>query len=343
MAALAEVGQTGAWLIILVASIIAGLLFLPSAALMERFPGKSIIEVGEELVGPYFNGLLVIIFLIFCLSLPALALRQYAERVLTVSIPELPVSVAMAGMLVGSITGCYMGLEALARSSLFVLYFVGFTIILASLLTYPYWRFEHLFPLGGPGLGTIMKEGLFRSSLMYGVFFLSVIFPSLKNPEIRRTGLGAIGIGGLAITLTMLAMLLTFDVPVLQEMSLPSYEMSRLIYLGRFLQRVESVFVPIWALNGMLHVAVGIYAGCAIITRFLKLPYNRPFLLPVSVIIYSLAFIPTNISQVLWIDFHVVRYYAWIPAFLLPTVLYGIEKVKKKGKKNGGESNAQQG
>jgi len=340
MAEMVEVGQTGTWLILLVATMVAGVLYLPVAALMERFPGKSLIEAGEELTGPYLNGLFSFVYLVFFLGSAALVLRQYAERVLTISIPELPVSVAMAVMILGSLVGCRLGLEAMARSSLFIIYFIGFTILLVSLLTYPYWRFDYLFPLTGPGLGRVVREGIFRSSLMGGVpLFLSLIFPFLEKPTMRLAGLEAIAIGGLTMTLTMLAMLMTFGVSVLQEMVLPSYEMSRLIYFGRFLQRLESIFVPIWALIGMMYVALGTYAGSIIITRFLRLPYHRPFLLPVAILVYSLAFVPANVTQTFWIDFHLLRYYGFLPAFSLPALLFVLDHLKKKGTKGGGERN----
>lgn len=341
MAELVAVGQNGAWLILLLAAGFAGAFYLPAAALMERHAGKTLVEVGEELAGPYLNGLFSFVYLVFFLGSAALVLRQYAERVLTISIPELPVSVAMAVMMLGSLVGCRLGLEAMARSSLFIIYFISFTILLVSLLTYPYWRFDYLFPLAGPGLGKVVKEGIFRSSLMGGVpLFLTLIFPSLKKPTIRLAGLGAIAIGGLTLSLTMLAMLMTFGDSVLQEMVLPSYEMSRLIYFGRFLQRLESVFVPIWALLGMMYVAFGTYVGSIVITRFLRLPYHQPFLLPVAILTYSLAFVPANVTQTFWIDFHLLRYYGFLPAFSLPALLFVLDRFKKKGTKGGGEGNA---
>lgn len=330
MAQLAEKGQTGTWIIFLVATIVAGVLFLPLAALMERYPGESIIEVGRELTGPYFNSLFSFFYIINFLFLAALTLRQYAERVLTVSTPDLPVSIAMGVMLGGALLGCHLGLEAMARSSLFIIYFIGFTVLLVSLLTYPYWRFDYLFPLAGPGVLKLIKEGFFRSSLMSGVLLLAIIFPSLKETKIQRIGLDAIATGGLMFTLATVASLMTFEASVLQEMSLPSYEMSRLIYFGRFLQRLESIFMPTWALVGMMQVAIGIYCGSVIITRTLQVPYHRPFLLPVSIITYALAFLAENVSQTLWVDFYLLKFYGWIPAFLFPALLFVLDRRKKK-------------
>ena len=337
MAELVSVGQTGTWQILLLSAVFAGAFYLPAAALMEGYPGKSLVEVGEELAGPYLNGLFVFIYLVICLGSSALVIRQYAERVLTISIPELPVSVAVAVMYLGSLVACHLGLEAMARSSFFIIYFIGFTVLLASVLTYPYWCFDYLFPLAGPGVGKVVKEGVFRSSLMCGVpLFLGLIFPSLKKPAIRLAGLGAFAIGGLTMSLTMLAMLMTFGVSALQEMVLPTYEMTRLIYFGRFLQRLESIFVPVWALLGMMYVAFGTYVGSIALTRYLRLPYHRPFLLPVAVLTYALALLPANAAQTFWLDFHLLRAYGFLPAFFLPALLFGLDRLKKKGMRRGG-------
>jgi hypothetical protein len=256
---------------------------------------------------------------------------------LTVSIPELPVSMAMASMLIGAVVACYLGLEAIARSTWLLVFFIGFALLLINLLTFPYWRLDYLFPLGGPGWGKVMEEGFIRSSVMGEVFLLAVIAPAFKKPSLRRPGLGGVAIGGLLMVVTLVAMQVTFDVSVLREMSIPSFEMSRLIYFGRFIQRVEAAFMPIWALVGMLKVSIGSYITGSIITRMLKLPYYRPFILPVALIIFSAAFIPANVSETVWVDLNVVRTWGWIPAFFLPVVLLAVAVITKKpGKKDGG-------
>lgn len=329
--------QTAAWMTMLVATAMGLLTFLLVAFLMERFPGKSIVEAGEELVGPVLNILFCLIYLGFFLLTTAVILRQYAERILTVGIPELPISVVMACMLIGSVGACYFGLEAIARSTWLLVFFICFTLLLTNFLTFPYWKLDYLFPLGGPGWGKIIEEGVIRNSIMGESFLLAVIAPALKNSSLRRPGLGGIAIGGLLMTVILITMQVTFGVSVLREMSLPSFEMSRLIYFGRFIQRVEAAFIPVWALIGMLKVSIGSYITGLIITRMLKLPYYRPFILPVALLIFSVAFIPTNVSETVWLDLNVVRIWGWIPVYFLPIVLLVVAVITKKpGKKRDG-------
>lgn len=332
---LVDEAKTAAWMVLLVATLVGMMAFLPTATLMDRFPGKSIIEVGEDLLGPVLNGFFSLTYLAFFLVTTAVILRQYAERTITVAIAELPISAAMIGMLIGAMVACYLGLEAIARSAWVMIYFMAFAMLLVHVLPYPYWRFEYLLPLWGSGPGVILEDGFLRSSIMGEVLLLALIAPALKKPAMRGPGLWSIAVGGLIMVLSMIFMQMSFSVSVMREMVLPSFEMSRLIYFGRFVQRLEPVFIPLWALAGMIKVTVGCYACAVIITRALKLPYYRPLLIPVAVIIMSVAFIPANVTEAVWVDIHLIRRFGWVPSFILPALLWVVAWLR--GYKNPGK------
>jgi len=333
-ALLAYEGRTAAWLVLLVATLVAAIAFLPTAILLERYRDKSIIEIGEELLGPIGNAFFTIIIFLFFLVITSLILRQYAERTITVSLNNLPLSVAMVMLLVGAAVACYLGLDAINRSVWIVGFIIIFLLLLVQLLPFPYWQTDYLFPLGGPGLKEILFEGLKRSSLFSEVLLLAVIYPSLPKSSARPVGLTGLFLSGLIMAFTIFTTQLVFPVPVFQEMSLPTFETSRLIYFGRFVQRLESVFVPLWVLACLIKVSLGCYLMCFILTRWLKLPYYRPFILPVVVITMAIAFIPANINEAVWVDTQIVRAFGAIPAFGLPALLlpFAFWRRKQRGK-----------
>lgn len=339
-AALVDEGYTAAWMILLVAVLTGALAFLPMAALMEKFPGKSIVEVGEELLGPWLNSLFVLAYLAFFLVTTASILRQYAERTVTVTVPQLPISAAMIALLVGAAVASSLGLEAMARSARLMLYFNLAVVFLVMVLPYPFWNPAYLFPLWGAGMQKILTAGLLRSSVMGEVLLLALILPALKQPFIRGPGLWSILVAGLVLVPGQLALQVTFPVPVLREMILPSFELSKLIYFGRFVQRLEPVFMPLWAVTGLFKVSIGLYACSALITRALKLPYRRPFTLPLAIIIMALAFIPANVTEAVWVDLYVVHRYAWLPAFVLPALLWAAALFRGKKTASGGGAGA---
>lgn len=320
-AVLGHKGQTAAWLVLLVATLVAAVAFLPTAILLERYPEKTIIEIGEELLGPIGNAFFALIIFLTFLAITSLILRQYAERTITVSLNNLPLSVAMVMLLVGAAVACYLGLEAINRSVWIAGFIIVFMLLLVQFLPFPYWQTDYLFPLGGSGLKEILFEGLKRSSLFAEVLMLAVIYPSLPKGAVRSVGLTGLLLSGLIMALTIFTTQLVFPVQVFQEMSLPTFETSRLIYFGRFIQRLESIFIPLWVFACLIKVSLGCYLMCLILTRWLKLPYYRPFILPVVVITMATAFIPANVSEAVWVDTQIVRVFGAIPAFGLPVLL----------------------
>ena len=329
-----NLGLSAAWMVILVAVFFSLLAFLPLAFLMDKYPGKSIIEIGEELVGPYLNILFTLGYLSFLLAVESMVLRQFAERALTVSIPQLPISVAMSGLLLGAVAACYMGLEAIARSTRISFIFIGILLGLVIISTFPYWSLNNMAPLWGPGLAEVMGSGIMKISLTSEIFLLAIIYPSInlnQNWNMWKLGSYSLIIAGVILIITVVTYLLTFPVPVAKEIPLPTFEMARLIYFGRFLQRLEPIFLPMWALAALLKMTIGIYAMLSLTTGLLKLPYYRPFILPLAIITISVAFIPSNVSTALMVDEKIIRTWGWVPTFGLPIILLGVATWRRKG------------
>ena len=335
-ASMVNLGLSSAWLVTLIAMVSSILAFIPIVLLMYRFPEKSIVEVGEYLVGPYANTAFFLGYLAFIVAVESMVLRQFAERAITVSNPELPISVAMVGMVLGAAVACYLGLESIARSARIAFIFVGGLFFLVVAATYPYWKVNNLFPYLGPGVLQIMSGGIARISIASEIFLLAIIYPSIKisrSFSIWRLSSTSLVISGIILVVTVFTYQLAFPVPVAQEIPLPTFEMARLISFGRFVQRLEPIFLPMWGLAALLKLTIGLYAMLALITSFLKLPYYRPFILPLAVITMSLAFIPPNVSTALMIDETVIRTWGWIPTFALPVILLAVATWRRKGLK----------
>lgn len=335
-ATMVNLGLSAAWVIVVFATLFSIAAFLPIALLMDRFPGRSIVEAGEEAVGPFFNVLFCLGYLSFFMPVEAMVLRQFAERALTVVIPELPISVAIFGIVLGCIVAAYMGLEAIARGTRISFIFVGVLFLIVLVLTSPYWDITNIFPVLGPGPGEIITNSFFKMSVFAEVLILAIIYPNIKIPQgwnMWKLGLTSLAISGLILFITVFFYQLTFSVQVAREIPLPTLEMSRLIYFGRFVQRLEPLFLPMWGLAALLKLSIGFYAMLALITRYLKLPYYRPFILPLAVLTMAVAFFPPNVIIALMVDEDIIRVWGWVPAFGLPLILLSIALLRGKGVK----------
>lgn len=325
-----------AWMAMLLASLIGLGAFIVVILLMEQYPGQSIIDVGEELVGPVVNTLFSLVYLSFFIALSALSLRQFSERVVALFVGEMPISMAVLPFLAGMLAVAYLGLETLARGARIFIWIIIPGFLLVLVLTYPFWEWFYLLPIFGLGLDRVALTGLRGSGFFAELFILALIYPALPRDKFRQIGLGSWAISALVLVLGITGLSLAFAYPMAIELSQPTFEMARLIYFGRFIQRLETVFAVVWLLGGLVKLSLGLYLCSTIGARMLRLPYSRPLLPALAVIIVSLAFAPESVARAVQLDNEYLRALAW--GLLGPVlVLLAITHFKGKGKKPPGK------
>lgn len=331
-----EGAAQAAWMAMTLASLIGLGAFIVVILLMERFPGQSIIEVGEELVGPVFNTVFSLVYLSFFIALTALVLRQFSERVVSLFIGEMPISLAVLPFLAGMLTVAYLGLETLARGARLFIWVIIPGFLLLLIMTFPFWETYLLVPVWGLGPERVVLTGLRGSGFFAELFILALIYPALPRDKFRQIGLASWGISAVTLVLGIVGLSLAFGYPMALELALPTFELARLIYFGRFVQRLETVFAIVWILAALAKLSLGLYLCSTISARMLKLPYSRPLLPALAVIIVSLAFAPVSVPQAVQLDNDYLRILAW--GLLGPVVvLLAMARLKGKGKKPPGK------
>jgi hypothetical protein len=65
--------------------------------------------------------------------------------------------------------------------------------------------------------------------------------------------------------------------------------MGRLINYGRFFQRVEAMFMLIWAAAALLYLSTVFYFILHIIQKTFKLKYYKPLIIPFAILILNLS------------------------------------------------------
>ncbi|MEW5762861.1 MAG: GerAB/ArcD/ProY family transporter [Bacillota bacterium] len=309
---------TGAWQVLLfLVPVGGGLLLALLVALERRFPGLSIIEAGEVVAGPWLNGLFALGYVAFFLAVTGLQLRQFSERIVLGLIPEMPVSVAVLTFVGAAWAAAYLGIEGIARTARMFFWFewISFAAILLGTVTF--WDGDALWPLLGNGPLATLQTGAVNVGIVSDLFLLAVVYPFLPAGKTGAVGRAAVVHSTLALTALVLVLLLAFPYPVAREISLPSYELSRLVYLGRFGQRLETLFVPMWGIAALVTTAAGLWAAAYTISRALRLPYWRPLVPAVVVLTVAVAFAAPNVPAAVRWDNEIVR------RLLAPAVTFG--------------------
>ncbi|MGE5576679.1 MAG: GerAB/ArcD/ProY family transporter [Syntrophothermus sp.] len=319
---MAERAGSAAWILILIGGVVAwvGLFFITRLSL--RFPKYSLIELTEALLGPVFGRLVGLLFIGYFLYVTSIVMREFTETFKTAILPDTPPSVLTIVMLSILMYAAYCGLEALARASELLFPFIVVSFF-AALLVWPNVRLGFLRPFWGPGIPVLLKNGLLAASIYGEILFLAMIFPFLRQKgDAWRAGTSAILVSGIILSsLTALAVAVFSD-RGLAQIPFPMLTLARLVNLGKFLQRVEAVYVFVWFFTGALKLSIAFYVTVLGTAQLLKLEDFRPLIWPYGLLVFSLSFIPRNLIEAFTDDIDILRRYGTIVAFLLPAGLW---------------------
>lgn len=289
-----DAGYNATWMVaLLMTGYALGTVWLLST-LLNRFPGRDLVEIGEVVVGPYLNLVLILYYQFVFVIGAGFVLRGISERMVSGFLPDSPISLVVFFFILGAVVVSYMGVEAVARTARLL---VGILVISAGvliLLTIPFWQWHALFPLWGSGPLPVVMGSLAHSGDFVQILLLGIIVPFIPQNMVGSIGIRGTLAAGLVLFVYLAAAVLIFTYPLVTEITLPSMEMAKIINISRFGQRLEVLFLPVWAFGNLIYLSISLYAGAHILARFCKLRDHRPFVPPVAVLTTVAAFGPPN-------------------------------------------------
>ncbi|NMB33775.1 MAG: GerAB/ArcD/ProY family transporter [Clostridium sp.] len=327
-----SVGNAG-WILTIYTAVISLILFLIISMLYKNFEGKDLLDVSEFLAGGFGRITVGMIFLIDYIFIIAITLREYAEDLKVISLTESPISFVMLFFAVGMIIGAFLGLEPLVRMAAISVPVIAVVYLMIILSAARYFNFSNLTPVFGTGPYDLFAEGISRISVFSGISALFLAIPFLGTYDnYKKSGVLALLLSTLFLTLGTLVYSLTLPYPNSLSNFLPMYFISRLISYGIFFQRIESIFILVWATAAFIYLSIGLFFTAHVFKKAFWLKYHRPLILPFTIIIFSIALVPQSLMEVIFLDNIVIRRFAWIVTFGVTFVVLLLATLKKKMK-----------
>ena len=315
-----ERSATGGWLTPLITGPSIIILLFVLYYVMQRVPGD-LYDVCVQVLGKILGRLIILYLIVTFYCNTILQLRQYAENTLITALPAVDITVVLGWFSFIAAVSVYMGIESLARAVKIILTLgmAGLILVLAAL----YDRFDiyNVMPWFGSGI-PVLKIGVGTTGVFLGTFILPILAPSFQNLKTLKTAtLLGVGLGIAARSIVLFVYTGIFSVAVGKEKTLPYFELVRLVYVNRFIQRIESFFILVWAFYGMTIIAFFLYMVVYLLGRLFDLPSIRPLIFPLAIIAIELAmFIPdatTTNELTLKLEGTIQTY----GAFMIPLIL----------------------
>ena len=326
---------TAGWYVTLI-SVLTSLIFFQFVyMLLERFPGKSLSEIFDEVWGRFLGKLISIVFISYFIFYAGSNLREFIEMIKTYNLPYTPPSIIIIVFLIPVAVISYLGLESLARISYIGFYFVLGSMFIILLLDYPLYRLDSIFPLGGNGLKKNLFIGFTRNSAYNEMIILAFFINSLKELSYcKRASILGLIISGIAISAIILCSTMAFDYTMSTENFSNLFELSRAIYFGRFFQRLESIFLIVWVTASVILVSAFFYASLSIFCKSFNVNNHKPLIPSFLIILFVVTLLPENLSSVLSKSTNFQRVYSSILLYGIPIVTLIVAIIFKKKSKD---------
>ncbi|TWI59018.1 GerAB/ArcD/ProY family transporter [Halalkalibacter nanhaiisediminis] len=331
--AMVEIGGTAAWMIILIAALFCPLCWWGIKGVMTNAkPGSSLITATEEIMGPYLGSLINLSYFSFFFMVAFMILREFSEVLATDIIPRTPLSFILLSLLIPASVVAHSGIEVLGRISWITIGLVVSSLailLFGGVLTHS--EPNALVPFWGTGKSQVISSGVVKSSLFSEFLVFGFLIPRMrKQEEWAKAAWWCITISFLILLCTIIAYLFIFPYPTAIRVNFPLLEISRIIIFGRWIQRVESIFLIVWLICTVIKLSIAVYCSTVTLSQMLKLPTHQPLIFPLMICIYSFAILPTSeMSAVNW-DQDFLRVYGSIFSICLPLLTWGVGILRKK-------------
>ncbi|HWI63272.1 MAG TPA: endospore germination permease [Symbiobacteriaceae bacterium] len=328
---LIDAGGPAAWQAALVMTAAGILLLLPVGALAKRFPGKGLFAISEEVAGPYLGGLLTLYALLWFFANLVNGVRNLTETYIGTILPNTPPSVLTLVAVGGIAYASYRGLESLCRATQVLLPVIIAGILLVLLFSFPRLQVSRLYPFWGHGGTYTLTGGLYYAGMTVEAIMPLVLAYGFRDAKlVRRSGLIGLTLFGLLSALTVAVLVMIFGAPDAAQQPFPLFNLAQLVYMGRFLQRTEAIIVMFWFFNVAVRLSALFHVSVVTLTGMLKLPYYRPLIFPMGVLVISMSLLPEDSLAVL----RLIRDWltpSGLGLFLIPSILLALAMIRGKG------------
>ncbi|HWI62358.1 MAG TPA: GerAB/ArcD/ProY family transporter [Symbiobacteriaceae bacterium] len=330
------VGETAAWIAMLISGLGALLFYWPVARQIAARRGGNLLDVAADAAGAPGEILTGVLFGAFSLHHCGLILRQTAEMAVSTVYPHTPQTFAMGTVAVCSVYCAYGGLPAAVRAARLFLPVFAFSLLLILVGALGWADFDYLFPVWGPGIPRVLAGTPLLMVWLWPMLATFYLAPDqVREPRsLPKQAAIAILVTTLAYALQKVELLMVIPWPQGRSNLFPLHQLTRLVTGGRFFERIESVWVFLWTFGTAMHVGLLLHLSARAFAQSFRMPSFRPALVPLSVLLLTVALFPHDVAESITMDM------SKAPAglaiiFIWPLLLAGVAAWRRRRRASG--------
>lgn len=319
------------WLSPIWGSLSGFLIVMIIVKLSKLYPGKTLIEYCELILGRTLGKIISAIYLFFILHDTAIVFREYGEFVESAFLHKTPIIFVTGSIALSCAIAVHGGIETIGRCASIFLPLVFALYILIYALLIPDLNVKNMFPIMQDGIMPSIKGSLAPHAWLSQFSLMSLLIPLLTNQQkVMKWGMFSVIACVLTMVIINLGNLLLFG-GIISNLYFPVFEAARFISIGDFFEHIESIVIAFWVLGGFVQLSAFFYMLMLGTSQWLKLPSYKPFIVPIGflIIIFSIWSIPSFEEMIRGMGTTVPFYFLTVQ-LLIPILLLGVAVIRRK-------------
>ncbi|MHB8124478.1 MAG: GerAB/ArcD/ProY family transporter [Desulfitobacteriaceae bacterium] len=333
-----------AWLIQILITFPSLVLVLIVDKLGRKFPGQTIVQYSETILGKYLGKLIGFAVTLFFFWTGSVILYELAAFLASAVMPETPIIVflSITGLLIAYTV--YNGLETVSRLHAWFIPITAASLILIMLLASKEMNLNYFRPFLANGIAPVLR-GARTSNSYHGcmILALAMLIPYVNQPNnsVRKPYLYAVLILSFLYGLNTAGSLAVFGPFEGGRISLPTVNLVKMINIADIIQRIEVLLILNWV-GAVFTMSTGwFYFSVLGTAQLFNVKKYQSLVIPMIILYIGVALFnyqsyPMFVDYVdgIWAPYAAIHEFLIPPFLLLVAVIRGLG-VKTKSKSQG--------
>ncbi|MEH7249476.1 endospore germination permease [Neobacillus niacini] len=311
---------------------LSGFLIVVIIVILSRFfPGKTLIEYCELILGRTFGKIIAFLYLFFLLHDTAIAFREYGEFVEGAFLHKTPLLFVTGSIAISCAIAVHGGIQTIGRCAVLFLPIVLVSYVLIYIFLIPDLNLKNMLPIMSDGAMPSIKGSLAPHAWLSQFSLMSFLLPLVTNQQkVMKWGMFSVIASVLTMVFMNLGNLFLFG-DILINLQFPVFEAARFVSVGSFFEHIESIIIAVWVLGGFIQLSAFFYMLVLGTSQWLKLPSYQPFVLPIGflIILFSVWTIPSFEDMIRGMGTTVPFYFLTVQ-LIIPILLLCVAVMRRK-------------
>ena len=286
---------SSAWINVIYISIIALLIIMLISYFFKNFQGKDILDISEYLGGKNLKLIIGILHIFLLLLVPISIIKIFSEMLKLIYFKASPLPFITIFFIIGSLIANRYSLKTLAKANLIIIPIVFISIFIILLSSIHSFIPERIYPILGNGINKTFFSGLSNLYSFSGIGYLLFINPFLSNNNnFKKISIISIIISGICLLLSVICILLALTFSFNNGETFSLYLLTRNLNFGRFIQRIDAIFIFIWILATISYISIAIYFCIYIFKKLTNIIDTNCINYTFHLLIFTILIIPIN-------------------------------------------------